>query len=223
MDLEYYKRKYFKYKTKYLELKREHQQTGGDKNIVIHIAGPSGSGKTTLGSKLKEQFGDEIIVTDTDDLRDEFIRTHYGDKEFDIIDKDAYQAYIDQHIHDQTKPLVFVGLTILPWFHKNHYYDMHSDYNFYISIDNDIIVRQRCLRSFEDLKNDKIAVSDIINNNDRFVRNVKDAIDRDCGMKNILKEITKWNRDYKSKGYEFMSREDIFTEVSKILQTHIKN
>ena len=29
---------------------------------IIHISGPSGSGKTTIGNKLKEKFGNQIII-----------------------------------------------------------------------------------------------------------------------------------------------------------------
>ena len=36
--------------------------------MIIHIGGPSGSGKTTLGNKLKQHYGDKIIVKDLDDL-----------------------------------------------------------------------------------------------------------------------------------------------------------
>ena len=61
------------------------------KNIIIHISGASGSGKTTLGNKLKEEYGNKIIVKDTDDLRRDFIKDFYGDNRFDIIDKNEYQ------------------------------------------------------------------------------------------------------------------------------------
>ena len=78
-----YQAKYLKYKTKYLQLKSI--QSGGNKNIVIHISGPSGAGKTTLGNKLKDKFGNKITVTDIDDLRQDFIRNFYGNKRWSII------------------------------------------------------------------------------------------------------------------------------------------
>ena len=95
--------KYITYKNLYLNLQRnkvskeninfsdKNKQFGGKKNIIIHISGPSGSGKTTLGNKLKDRFGDKIIVKDIDDLRQEFIKQFYGNKKWTIIDKDAYQ------------------------------------------------------------------------------------------------------------------------------------
>ena len=45
--------------------------------MIIHISGPSGAGKTTLGNKLKEKYGNKIIVKDMDDLRQDFIKTRY--------------------------------------------------------------------------------------------------------------------------------------------------
>ena len=57
---------------------------------IIHISGPFGSGNTTIRNKLKEKFGNQIIVKDTDDLRREFIKVHYGNKKFKIINAIAY-------------------------------------------------------------------------------------------------------------------------------------
>lgn len=51
-----------------------------EKNIVIHISGPSGSGKTTLGNKLIKKYGKRVTVKDIDDLRQEFIKSYYGEK-----------------------------------------------------------------------------------------------------------------------------------------------
>jgi adenylate kinase family enzyme len=86
--------------------------------LIIHISGASGSGKTTLGNKLKQQFKNEIVVKDIDDLKRDFI------KKFDII---QYQLYIDNFVKKHSlKPLIFVGLNNIPQWHKNHYYDMHS-------------------------------------------------------------------------------------------------
>jgi len=42
--------------------------------LIIHISGASGSGKTTLGNILKQQFKNEIIVKDIDDLKKDFIK-----------------------------------------------------------------------------------------------------------------------------------------------------
>ena len=59
--------------------------------LIIHISGASGSGKTTLGNKIKEQFKSKIVVKDLDDLRAEFIESHY---EKSLIGKNLIQNYI---------------------------------------------------------------------------------------------------------------------------------
>ena len=218
-----YYNKYNKYKTKYLELKK--CQTGGKnkENIIIHISGPSGSGKTTLGNKLKEKFGKKIVVKDIDNLRREFIKKHYNNKKWSKIDKESYQQYINDYVVTQTKPIIFVGLNHMPWWHKNHYYNMHSNYNYYIEIDDDTLIKQKCLRLFEDMQTfDKMAMDDLINNNKKFVKLTKDAIERDCGKKEITKMNKKWNKDYKKQKYKFMTHENIFRNVSKLLYKSLK-
>jgi len=83
--------------------------------MIIHISGASGSGKTTLGNKLKEEYGNKIIVKDIDDLRREFIEDYYGNMKFDIIDMSEYQLYIDKFVKNNSlKPLIFVGLNNMP-------------------------------------------------------------------------------------------------------------
>jgi len=67
--------------------------------MIIHISGPSGSGKTTLGNKLKEKFGNKVVVKDLDDFIDEFIRDFYGNKKWTFIDEKEYQNYIDNFIN----------------------------------------------------------------------------------------------------------------------------
>jgi len=206
------------YLKKYLELK---EQIGGDnKSLIIHISGPSGAGKTTLGKKLKKEFNDKIVVEDIDDLRQKFIRSRYEPKEkFKIIDKDGYQLFIDNFIKkNNNKPIVFVGLNHMPWWHKHHYYNTHSMYNFFINLDDKVILKQKCLRSFKDIVNDKHAMNDLINDNEQFLKIFTREIKRNCSLKEIKKMNDVWRRDYKSQGYTFLSREEIFNKVSKILK-----
>lgn len=187
---------------------------------IIHISGPSGSGKTTLGNKLKEEFGNKIIVKDIDDLRQEFINKYYKDKKWTIIDKKAYQEYIDKYVNKQlknNKPIIFVGLNNMPWFHKNHYYNMHSTYNFCIKINDTIIIKQKCLRLLNNISNDKMAMNDLIDNNEKFIKLFKRALDNECNLKKTEKMNNKWNKDYKLKKYKFIPRDKIFIEVSKII------
>jgi len=220
-----YNKIYQNCKKKYILLKNT--QEGGlkiikspslDNNkVIIHISGPSGSGKTTLGDKIKEKFNDDIIVKDIDDLRREFIKGYYGEKKWTIIDKPAYQKFIDDYINRQNKPIIFVGLNHMPWWHKNHYYDMHSTHNYYIDIDDATIIKQKCLRLLGNLPNDDAAMNDLVHNNKLFLKLTKQAIDTSCDAKETIKMNKKWNKDYKEQGYNFMPREDIFKDVSIIL------
>jgi len=210
-------------KSKYLELRN---YTGGSQNLIIHISGPSGSGKTTLGNKLKEKFGNKIIIKDIDDLRDEFTNKYYGNKSFTVINKKAYQEFIDEYVNKQQKPLIFVGLNHMPWWHKNLYYNMHSEYNYYIDIDDMTIVKQKCLRALETLSgisNNEVAINNIINHNTQFIKSLFAEMESQCSEKEIKQMNKKWNHDYKQQGYKFMSRENIFNDVSKKIKRSSKS
>lgn len=189
--------------------------------MIIHITGPSGCGKTTLGNKLKKKFGTKIVVKDIDDLRQEFIKDFYGNTRWTKIDAKAYQQYLDNFILRQTKPLVLVGLNVMPWWHKNLYYDMHSDYNFYIQLDNETILKQKCLRLFKDFPNDTCVMKDLVQNNDHFVKKVSQAIVRECSLKEIEKSNKTLEKDYKAQGYKFITREEIFNVVSSIINPKV--
>jgi len=199
---------------------------GKKKNLVIHICGPSGSGKTTLGNKLKETFSNKIVVKDIDDLRAEFVLKFYGGydkfwKNKYKWNEEEYQKYIDKFVNKQTKPLVFVGLNHMPWWNKNLYYDVHADYKFYIELDSDTIFKQKCSRIFDDffVKERDIVLNDIMKDEKGAIKRINDTLKGECGY-NEIKNMNKiWNRDYKTQGYNFMSRENIFKEVSKIIKT----
>ena len=214
-----YKEKYIKYKLKYLELKNN--MVGGNPSLIIHICGASGAGKTTLGNKLQEKYGNKIVVKDIDELRANFIKEHYGNKNWKIIDKDAYQNYIDNYIDKINKPLIFVGLNHMPWWHKNLYYNMHSTHNFFIQLDNPTIIKQKCTRYLtEELTNitkDKIAMNDMIHNSKKFISIITNNVKRECNAAEIIQYNNKWNKDYKKQGYKFMSRENIYKSVVKLL------
>jgi septum formation inhibitor-activating ATPase MinD len=187
--------------------------------IIIHISGVSGSGKTTIGNKLKKQFKKQIIVKDIDDLRREFIEDYYGNMKFDIIDMSEYQLYIDKFVKNNSlKPLIFVGLNNMPWWHSNHYYDMHSTYNYFIDLDDITIIKQKCKRLLLDLANSERDMDYLVNNNIKFIKNVSNAIAEECNLKKTIKQNNKWRKYYEKHNYNFMSRENIFKNVSKILK-----
>lgn len=191
--------------------------------LIIHISGASGSGKTTLGNKLKEQFKSKIIVKDLDILRDEFIKEFYGNKKWTYIDENEYQSYIDSYINKQKKPIIFVGLNDNTVYgkNKNLYYNVHSQYNYYIDIDDMIIVKQKCIRLLNDIQTDKMAMEDLIKNNEKFVKKFTEAIKIECSAKQTIKQNNKWKKDYEKQGYKFMSRENIYKSVVKILNNKL--
>ncbi len=182
--------------------------------LIIHISGASGSGKTTLGNKLRNNFGNKIVVKDIDNLREEY----YGNKKVDIIDKIAYQKFIDDYIYKINKPLIFVGLNNYPWMHKDLYYNLHSNYNFYIDLDNKIIIKQKCI---DYLKN-KIDINNMILNK-KFIINILEDIKKEYYGYDIIEINNKWKKDYKNQGYRIISREEIYDIISEILNNNLYN
>lgn len=134
--------------------------------MIIHVSGPSGSGKTTLGTKLKKCFGNKIVVKDLDELVDEFIKDFYGNKKWTYFDENKYQKYINFYINQQKKPIIFVGLNDnnnpkLERFVQSKikkYYDLHSQFNYFIDIDDTITLKQKCLRTLDTIRNDNMAI-----------------------------------------------------------------
>ena len=187
--------------------------------MIIHISGASGSGKTTLGNKLKEHFKNKIVVKDIDILRNEFIKEHYMDKKFNIIDMIEYQNFIDNFVKKHSKkPLIFVGLNNMPWWHSNHYYNMHSDYNYYIDLDDKTILIQKCKRLLLDWANSKEDMEYLVNNNEKYIMNVSNALAEECNLKKTNKMNKKWKKDYIKQGYKIMTREKIYKQVVSLLE-----
>ena len=127
---------------------------------------------------------------------------------------------------EQKKPIIFVGLNDnnnpkVERFIQNKikkYYDLHSQFNYYIDIDDMIILKQKCLRTLDAILNDKMAMDDLVNNNKRFLEMIVKEIKKDCSAKETIKMNNKWKKDYEKQGYKLMSRENIFKNVSKILK-----
>lgn len=182
--------------------------------IIIHICGPSGSGKTVIGKKLKKRFGNKITVKDIDTLRAQFIKKHYGNNRIEVFDKIAYQKYIDNYCDaHKDKPLIFVGLNHMPWWHKNHYYNMHPTHKYFIELDDDIILQQKCKRFLSNIKS-KQDMDYLVKHNEKFIKNVSEVIAREaCNQKENNKLNAIWRKAYKKQGYIFLSRENIFKQV----------
>ena len=199
--------------------------------LIIHISGASGSGKTTLGNKLKENFKSKIVVKDLDELLDEHFVDYFGKKSsqnLGDVNEKAYQKYIDDYINKQKNPIIFVGLNdnFVDFYpkRKNIYYNLHTTTNhtYYIDIDDNIIIKQKCERFFNNIKNDINIMNGLVTtDNNKFIKQISKAFNTECNAKYILKWINKWKKDYEKQGYKFMSRENIYKSVVKILNNNL--
>jgi hypothetical protein len=160
-----------------------------------------------------------------DDLRDEFIKAFYGTARWTYINEPAYQNCITNYVHTQTKPLVLVGLNDNTRFGKNKqlYYNVHATHRYYIDIDDMVVLRQKCIRLLQEMQTDTGAMKDLTENNDRFVKMFTQAVKRECSAKHTITLNAKWNRDYETQGYVFLSRDRIFTNVSKTLNDNLRS
>jgi len=57
----------------------------------------------------------------------------------------------------------------------------------------------------------------VTTDNNKFIKQISKAFNTECNAKYILKWINKWKKDYEKQGYKFMSRENIYKSVVKIL------
>jgi len=94
------------------------------------------------------------------------------------------------------------------WHNKKLYYNVHSQYNYYIDIDDMLIVKQKCIRFLTDVLKDivtknKAIIRDITEDSEKFVRLIKENIERECGTKETLKINKMWKKDYEKQGYKF--------------------
>lgn len=164
-------------------------------------------------------------MKDLDDLRAEFIELQYGNNfNWEEFDSELYQSFLDKYILSQTKPLVLVGLNHMFWHNKELYYNVHSQYNYYIDIDDMLIVKQKCIRFLTDelkdmvTKNDAI-IRDITEDNEKFVRLIRENIERECGTEETLTLNRMWKTDYESQGYIIENRDEIYNQVVSILNS----
>jgi len=59
---------------------------------------------------------------------------------------------------------------------------------------------------------------DITDNNEYFIKQITRALNEECSLKKTIKLNKKWNKDYKKQGYKFMTRENIFKTVCKLIK-----
>jgi len=138
--------------------------------------------------------------------------------------KKKYQEYLDYYINKTKKPLVLVGINDNIMGKRNNlYYNVHSHYNYFIKLDDKIILKQKCIRFIlEDLTSffDEEVINDIMNNNESFIKLFTKVIKRECSLKNTIKQNKKWETDYKEQGYKIMSPDNIYRSVIKLLQNN---
>jgi adenylate kinase family enzyme len=182
---------------------------------IFHISGSPASGKTTLGKRLKNILKNNIIIKDLDDLRDEFIKKFYGNKSWTYIDENEYQKHIDDFIKKAKKDIIFVGLNDNTRFGKNKklYYNVHSSYNYYIDIDDKTIVKQSFLRLINNIKYNKMAINDLINNNEKFLKKFSEEIIKTCSIQEITKFNNVLKNYYKKNKYKFMTSDKIYNSI----------
>jgi hypothetical protein len=109
----------------------------------------------------------------------------------------------------------------MPWWHKDFYYDLHSNYNFYIDISDNKIWEQKCLRFINDVFSIhlKDVLKDIKKNENKTITDLQEGLKFECGYKEMKKQNDIWKKDYKKQGYKFMTNDKIFSEVSKLLSS----
>jgi hypothetical protein len=181
---------------------------------IIHIAGASGSGKTTLGNRLKSSFGDRIMVKDLDELRDQFVADRYDGGPVRNFDREAYQDYIDNFVQsNKFKPLVFVGLNVMPWWHPNHFYELHATDKHYIDVPDVTVLRQKCKRLLLDLANSEQDMQFLVDHNAKFINNVTQALKDECNFEKVVEESQRWTNAFRTQGYQFSTADEIFNAV----------
>lgn len=191
--------------------------------LVVHVAGPSGAGKTTLGRRLKADFGDRIEVKDLDDLRAEFIAARYHGEPFASFDKESYQAYIDKFVESHKfLPLVWVGLNEMPWWHKGHFYNVHATHQYYITLDDETVLKQKCRRFLAGLADSEADMQYLVDHNERYLVNVTRALQVECNLQQTVTMNADWAKAFKSQGYQFGTRDEIAEDVSDVLNKQIR-
>jgi adenylate kinase family enzyme len=195
--------------------------------MIIHISGASGSGKSTLGNKLKEEYKNKVVIKDLDDLLFEFViekeKQKYSEKYILKNWKNDYQEYLDNFIDKQNENIIFVGLNqdigslgfrnkkITP---PKAFYNVHADYKFYIDLPIEQILKQKFFRQISKIYNNK---EKIFNKWLEYPDKTQSKLTYEINLSLWREETEKWNKLYKTKKYEFMTSEDIYRTIKKII------
>lgn len=176
------------------------------KKLIIHISGFSGSGNTTLGNKLKDKYGDKIMVKDLDDLYYEFINQNI------IFD---YQKFINNFIMKYYKiPLIIIGLSAnkcLGNMNSNKFYKINTHHKYFIKNDKNNILKQRFFRQISKLNDRKELLFDNwLKNNDEIQNKLFRYIN-----------LIKWKSNnilYNEKQkYKLMDKNNIYKDICDLI------
>ena len=185
--------------------------------LIIHISGPSGSGKTTLGNQLKQIFGDKIVVTDLDDLRNEFLSIQ------SYFTTERFQEYIYSFIAKQTTPIIFTGINtkqevLTNPFKTQECYDLESTYTFCILINLDVLYKRRFERFFSfSMENKDFIISQMMSNEEEAMSFLKSDLQKQCSF-NETKKIHEFiTQLYLKKKYTFLSYDDLYYKIYDII------
>ena len=137
-----------------------------------------------------------------------------------LLVKRNIKKYINEYIKKVRKPLIFVGLN------DNHfgkpkslYYNLQADHKYYIDLDDETIIKQKCKRFIKvflpDIYND--FENNIVIDNQKFIKLITSIARDECSAKKTIKLNKKFNGDYKKMGYIFMSIDRIYNKVLQLL------
>jgi hypothetical protein len=197
------------------------------KRLIIHISGPAGSGKSYLGKKLKTEFGNEIVVKDTDDLNYDYCKINKIEIPLvEKINKKHFQKYIDELINETTQPLIITGINFFPKNPlegiSNEYYKIDAHHKFYIEIDEELVFNQKVERFFKENSGlIKIDKDRVLKDNENYVQLLKNIIESNLSFQNMSESNSIWNNHFKSEDYIFSTNDNIYQDVSKILENFL--
>ena len=188
--------------------------------MIIHISGAPGSGKTTLGNKIKKQ-NKNVIVKDLDDILMKFTK---GKRIKDWNSK-KYQEYLDKLLEkykNSSKIIILVGLN-KDMGHSNTFYNVYADYKFYIKIPIKKHLEQLFLRNFNGWtdwikeRNHKILFNQLLKDEKQVISDLTKSLSNNLSLSKLKKETQDFDKLYKTKKYIFMTSNNIYKKIKKII------
>ena len=207
--------------------------------MITHISGASGAGKTTLGNKLKAKYGNKIVMKDIDDMRDDFYNSHKKTsapvfiKNYCRLYQDHMDVFIAKH---KNKIIIFVGLNVFingeelgfkgVNFKPKLRLNTHATRKFYIKLNPEVILKQRYDRNYKPLydnfykwvmTNQQQLYKQALNDEIAVKKEIIEFATELFQFAETRKDIDRWGEYYKKEGYKFMSRDQIYKAVVKLI------